>query len=137
MTQTSLSEFWMNKAMAAGLVKHLPDYIVSPPTYMQVTKFHREEALEWYYQARSAVNGLHPTRGMSPLKFASDKIAADILDDLIEINLEATGKGGGAGISKMFETVREEVIYARMDKDENNPIRRWASANAGKSIDSF
>jgi hypothetical protein len=113
------------------------DYIVSPPTYMQVTKFHREEALEWYYQARSAVNGLHPTRGMSPLKFASDKIAADILDALIEINLEATGKGGGAGISKMFETVREEVIYARMDKDENNPIRRWASANVGKSIDSF
>ena len=137
MTQTSLSEFWMNKAMAAGLVKPLPGYIVSPPTYMDVTKFHRQEALEWYYQARSAVNGLHPSRGVSPLKFASDKIAADILDALIEINLEATGKGGGAGISKMFETVREEVIYARMDKDENNPLRRWASANAGKRIDSL
>ena len=137
MTQTSLSEFWMNKAMATGLVKHLPDYIVSPPTYMEVTKFHREEALEWYYQARSAVNGLHPSRGLSPLRFASDKIAAEILDALIEINLDATGKGGGAGISKMFETVREEVIHARMDKDEDNPIRRWASANAGKSLDSF
>tara|TARA_Y100000004_G_scaffold26679_1_gene27076 strand:- start:2120 stop:2503 length:384 start_codon:yes stop_codon:yes gene_type:complete len=127
----------MNKAMAAGLVTHLPDYIISPPSYMEVTKFHREEALEWYYQARSAVNGLHPSRGLSPLRFASDKIAADILDALIEINLDATGKGGGAGISKMFETVREEVIHARMDKDENNPLRRWASANAGKSIDSF
>ena len=137
MTQTSLSEFWMNKAMAAGLVTHLPDYIISPPSYMEVTKFHREEALEWYYQARSAVNGLHPSRGLSPLRFASDKIAAEILDALIEINLDATGKGGGAGISKMFETVREEVIHARMDKDEDNPIRRWASANAGKSIDSF
>ena len=137
MTQTSLSEFWMNKAMAAGLVKHLPEYIVSPPAYMEATKFHREEALEWYYQARSAVNGLHPSRGLSPLRFASDRIAADILDALIEINLDATGKGGGAGISKMFETVREEVIYARMDKDENNPIRRWASANAGKSLDSL
>ena len=137
MTQTSLSEFWMNKAIAAGLVTHLPDYIISPPSYMEVTKFHREEALEWYYQARSAVNGLHPSRGLSPLRFATDKIAADILDALIEINLDATGKGGGAGISKMFETVREEVIHARMDKDENNPIRRWASANAGKSIDSF
>ena len=137
MTQTSLSEFWMNKAMAAGMVKHLPDYIISPPSYMEVTKFHREEALEWYYQARSAVNGLHPSRGLSPLRFASDRIAADILDALIEINLDATGKGGGAGISKMFETVREEVIHARMDKDENNPIRRWASANAGKSLDSL
>lgn len=137
MTQTSLSEFWMNKAMAAGLVKHLPEYIVSPPAYLEATKFHREEALEWYYQARSAVNGLHPSRGLSPLRFASDKIAADILDALIEINLDATGKGGGAGISKMFETVREEVIHARMDKDENNPIRRWASANAGKSLDSL
>lgn len=137
MTQTSLSEFWMNKAMAAGLVTHLPDYIISPPSYMEVTKFHREEALEWYYQARSAVNGLHPSRGLSPLRFASDKIAADILDALIEINLDATGKGGGAGISKMFETVREEVIHARMDKDEDNPLRRWASANSGKSIDSF
>ena len=137
MTQTSLSEFWMNKAMAAGLVTHLPDYIISPPSYMEVTKFHREEALEWYYQARSAVNGLHPSRGLSPLRFASDKIAADILDALIEINLDATGKGGGAGISKMFETVREEVIHARMDKDEDNPLRRWASANSGKSIDSL
>jgi hypothetical protein len=137
MTQTSLSEFWMNKAMAAGLVKHLPEYIVSPPSYMEATKFHREEALEWYYQARSAVNGLHPSRGISPLRFASDRIAADILDALIEINLDATGKGGGAGISKMFETVREEVIHARMDKDENNPLRRWASANAGKSLDSL
>ena len=137
MTQTSLSEFWMNKAMAAGLVKHLPEYIVSPPAYMEATKFHREEALEWYYQARSAVNGLHPSRGLSPLRFASDRIAADILDAFIEINLDATGKGGGAGISKMFETVREEVIHARMDKDENNPIRRWASANAGKSLDSL
>ena len=137
MTQTSLSEFWMNKAMAAGLVTHLPDYIISPPSYMEVTKFHREEALEWYYQARSAVNGLHPSRGLSPLRFASDKIAADILDALIEINLDATGKGGGAGISKMFETVREEVIHARMDKDEDNPLRRWASANAGKSLDSL
>ena len=137
MTQTSLSEFWMNKAMAAGLVKHLPDYIVSPPSYMEVTRFHREEALEWYYQARSAVNGLHPSRGLSPLKFASDKIAVEILDALIEMNLDATGKGGGAGISKMFDTVREEVIYARMDKDEDNPIRRWAGANTGKSIDSF
>ena len=137
MTQTSLSEFWMNKAMAAGLVKHLPEYIVSPPAYMEATKFHREEALEWYYQARSAVNGLHPSRGLSPLRFASYRIAADILDALIEINLDATGKGGGAGISKMFETVREEVIHARMDKDENNPIRRWASANAGKSLDSL
>ena len=137
MTQTSLSEFWMNKAMAAGMVKLLPDYIISPPSYMEVTKFHREEALEWYYQARSAVNGLHPSRGLSPLRFASDRIAADILDALIEINLDATGKGGGAGISKMFETVREEVIHARMDKDENNPIRRWASANAGKSLDSL
>ena len=137
MTQTSLSEFWMNKAMATGLVKHLPEYIVNPPAYMEVTKFHREEALEWYYQARSAVNGLHPSRGISPLRFASDKIAVEILDALIEINLDATGKGGGAGISKMFETVREEVIHARMDKDEDNPLRRWASANAGKSIDSF
>jgi len=137
MTRTSLSEFWMNKAMAAGLVKHLPEYIVSPPAYLGVSKFHREEALEWYYQARSAVNGLHPSRGISPLRFASDKIAADILDGLIEINLESNGKGGGAGISKMFETVREEVIHARMDKDENNPLRRWASANAGKSIDSL
>jgi len=127
----------MNKAMAAGLVKHLPEYIVSPPAYLGVSKFHREEALEWYYQARSAVNGLHPSRGISPLRFASDKIAADILDGLIEINLESNGKGGGAGISKMFETVREEVIHARMDKDENNPLRRWASANAGKSIDSL
>lgn len=137
MTQTSLSEFWMNKAMAAGLVKHLPEYIVNPPSYLEVSKFHREEALEWYYQARSAVNGLHPSRGLSPLRFVSDKIAADILDGLIEINLESNGKGGGAGISKMFETVREEVIHARMDKDENNPLRRWASANSGKSIDSF
>ena len=137
MTQTSLSEFWMNKAMATGLVKHLPEYIVNPPAYMEVTKFHREEALEWYYQARSAVNGLHPSRGISPLRFASDKIAVEILDALIEINLDATGKGGGAGISKMFETVREEVIHARMDKDEDTPIRRWASANAGKSIESL
>ena len=137
MTQTSLSEFWMNKAMATGLVTHLPDYIISPPSYMEITKFHREEALEWYYQARSAVNGLHPSRGLSPLRFASDKIAVEILDALIEMNLDATGKGGGAGISKMFDTVREEVIYARMDKDEDTPLRRWASANSGKSIDSF
>tara|TARA_R100001440_G_scaffold66078_1_gene87028 strand:+ start:348 stop:719 length:372 start_codon:yes stop_codon:yes gene_type:complete len=123
--------------MATGLVNHLPDYIISPPSYMGVTRFHREEALEWYYQARSAVNGLHPSRGLSPLRFASDKIAVEILDALIEMNLEATGKGGGAGISKMFDTVREEVIYARMDKDEDNPLRRWASANSGKSIDSI
>jgi len=135
MTQTSLFEFWMNKAMAAALVRHLPGYIIEPPSYMKPTKHHREEALDWYYQARSAVNGLHPHKGISPLKFTSDKLAADILDCMIETCLNTQGRGCISGVTKMFDTVREEVIHARMDKDENNPIKRWQSANSGKNID--
>ena len=50
---------------------------------------------------------------------------------LIEINLDATGKEV-CRISKMFETVREEVIHARMDKDEDN-YPPMSGANAGKN----